>query len=97
MALGDRVEILSRGELLRVPKCVVPSAALDPFAGGSMLHALGDPLLHLVQRAHTDQINFELRHPSAAQVQMSVVETRHYKVSAEIDDVGLRTLPLFDI
>ena len=74
MAAGDLVEVLAGGQDLLRPQRVVPVAAGEPMAGGSVV---GEGLhfgQHVGEGFHAGQVDVELGAPGAAEVDVGVVE-----------------------
>src|SRR5262249_62027701 len=92
MAGANSVQVLPAWQLLRLPHRVVPAAAQNPFPGSGFLRALCDALLHLLQRLHANQINFELGLSSVGEMTVRIVEPRHVGLANEIEDLSLCAL-----
>src|SRR5262249_32923586 len=97
MIAGDGVNIAAHRRLLLGPERVVPAAALDPFARRGGLYSRGDALLHLIERFGSDKVYVQLFKSAGTKMHMSIVETRHNEVAAQIDDLGLGAFKLLDL
>ncbi len=83
------VEVGARGQHLLRPFGVVPAASGDPLAGRGRLHAVGDALLHLLQRLGPNEIHVQLLEAAITEVQVGVVEARHHESAAEVHHLGV--------
>src|SRR5437016_7243015 len=89
MITGVRIDVLAARQLLFSPFGVVPASTDQPFARTSSLGAGGDALLHLLQGLSPNQVDVELLEAARGQMRMSIIESGHDKMPAQIDDLGL--------
>ena len=80
----DCVELLTIGEFLFRPECVVPPAAADPFAVFVLSHTLRKPFLQFGNALHTIQSNGKPVCACPAEMHMRIVESGHHKMFFEV-------------
>ncbi len=94
MGARDRVDVRPCRRLLLSPKRVVPTTAYNPFARVRGLGTGGDPLLHLVQRFASHQVDVQFFKSAGAKMDVGIVEARHHEMATEVDHLGLRPFKL---
>src|ERR1700694_910242 len=85
---GLRIDVLARGKFIAGPESMVPATPHQPFAGCSSPGAGCDASLHLLQGSGAYQIYVELLKAAGRKMSMSIVETGHHKVAAQINYLG---------
>jgi hypothetical protein len=97
MRAGHRVNVLAARQLSVRPQRLVPAAAHEPLAGSGSLGAGRDVLLHPLKRPGAAQIDAEQFQPRMFQMNVGIVEARHHKVAAEINNVRAGALQPADL
>src|SRR5271157_1331138 len=94
MPVRHHVDVLAGGKYLSRPQRVVPTAAQDPLSGWRLIDSQADAVLHVQQVRGTGEIDLKMTHPRGSQVYVGVVESRHHKMSAQVDDLSLTAFEL---
>ena len=82
----------ARGRYLHRPQSFVPARSQNPIAGLGFFDLLRHPRAQFVERLHARQIDAQFRHPGIVKMQVSVVESGHHKMSAQVDDLASAAL-----
>src|SRR5437762_6373309 len=94
MIPGLRINILAAGKPLIGPFRVVPALPHQPFSGSSGFRAGRYALLHLLQGFGSNQVCVEFFKSAGRKMGVSIVESRHNKVAAQINHLGLGAFEL---
>ncbi len=96
MVGGDFIDVPAAGEFFHRPQSFVPASADNPFAGSGALHSVANAVAKFGQGFYAAQFHGQAPKARVGQVHVSIVESGHYKVPAQIDDRGRRSLQLDD-
>src|SRR5256885_3576045 len=82
------INIPPAGQFLHRPESLVPAAAHDPFGGLGGFHSSANTIAKVSQRPRAHKIHRQPLEAGAGQVQMSVIESRHYEMAVQINDLS---------
>src|SRR5205823_14908853 len=91
------IQVAAVGKTVVSPQSMVSAPSYEPLTRPGSFGAGGDALFHFIQRFCAHQVNIELFKATGSQVGMSVIESGHDEMPAQINHLGLWPFQLLNV